>query len=317
MGKSETTNAWDVNDGPIQVLDLDQTMRRSMKVDRLSILPEELQSHILSLMPTKFAVQSCILSKRWRYTWMGITNLDFDDINPLGLSDMETFVDWLFSSSSSHINKLVLRVPKLEHLFFDGTLDWLFVMEDVSSLVETSFSFRENSFNNNFMVELLKGISGVKLLSLEKVRDGKAQDSSFLKIISASPMTVFPNMERLELKGYWRFELIPKFLESFPELKELYIEKLEGSRWIAPKLVPACMLAKLTTIKFFNLKWRKGDIPFFKFLLGNAKALRMVTISLEKSSIEEEKLKAMLILDNAKALRISLLCSLISYVCDY
>ncbi|MFS8023562.1 putative leucine-rich repeat domain superfamily [Helianthus anomalus] len=30
-------------------------------------------------MPTKFAVRTSILSWRWRYSWMSVTNLDFDD----------------------------------------------------------------------------------------------------------------------------------------------------------------------------------------------------------------------------------------------
>ncbi|XP_076941904.1 F-box/FBD/LRR-repeat protein At4g26340-like [Bidens hawaiensis] len=192
---------------------------------------------------------------------------------------------------SYNTNKLVLRVPKLERLNFDGTLYSLFVMEDVSSLVEASFSLEVKPFDNDLTVELLKQISGVQLLSFKKARDARYdsyEDSSLLKILSASPLPFFANMERLELKGFWHFKLIPKFLESSPELKEIYIEKLEGSRWIAPKLVPACMLAKLTTVKFLNFKWRKCDIPFFKFLLGNAKVLRTVSINLEKSGIEEE-----------------------------
>ncbi|KAK1412151.1 hypothetical protein QVD17_33162 [Tagetes erecta] len=44
-------------------------------------LPEDIVSYILSLMPTKFAVQTSIISKRWRYRWMFVTNLDFDDIH--------------------------------------------------------------------------------------------------------------------------------------------------------------------------------------------------------------------------------------------
>ncbi|GJS42726.1 probable alpha,alpha-trehalose-phosphate synthase [UDP-forming] 7 [Tanacetum coccineum] len=47
-------------------------------LDRLSSLPEELISNILSLMPTKFAVQTCILSKRWIYSWTFVHNLDLD-----------------------------------------------------------------------------------------------------------------------------------------------------------------------------------------------------------------------------------------------
>ncbi|KAJ0633868.1 putative F-box domain, leucine-rich repeat domain superfamily, F-box-like domain superfamily [Helianthus annuus] len=45
--------------------------------DLLSMLPEEIVSHILSLMPTKYAVRTSVLSKKWRYVWMSVTNLDF------------------------------------------------------------------------------------------------------------------------------------------------------------------------------------------------------------------------------------------------
>ncbi|XP_076951429.1 FBD-associated F-box protein At4g10400-like [Bidens hawaiensis] len=84
-------------------------MRRPKKVDRLSSLLEDIQSHILSLMPTKFAVQTCVLSKRWRYTWMSITKFDFDDIPPLGFSSLETFVDRVLGScKSSQIESLRL-----------------------------------------------------------------------------------------------------------------------------------------------------------------------------------------------------------------
>lgn len=47
-------------------------------VDRLSSLPQDVLSEILSLMPTKLAVRTSLLSKTWRYTWTFIQNLDFD-----------------------------------------------------------------------------------------------------------------------------------------------------------------------------------------------------------------------------------------------
>ncbi|PWA74138.1 FBD-like protein [Artemisia annua] len=54
---------------------------KSKSVDRLSSLHEEILSRILSLIPTKSAVQTSILSKRWRHTWTLVHNLEFDYIH--------------------------------------------------------------------------------------------------------------------------------------------------------------------------------------------------------------------------------------------
>ncbi|KAI9178362.1 hypothetical protein LWI28_025639 [Acer negundo] len=48
------------------------------KVDRLTDLPDPVIHHILSLMDTKYAVQTCVLSGKWRYHWRGIHSLHFD-----------------------------------------------------------------------------------------------------------------------------------------------------------------------------------------------------------------------------------------------
>ncbi|PWA69440.1 FBD-like protein [Artemisia annua] len=65
----------------------------SKNVDRLSNMPEEILSEILSLMPTKYAVQTSILSKRWRYNWTLVTNIDIN-VHPFhGLLNCCAFVD--------------------------------------------------------------------------------------------------------------------------------------------------------------------------------------------------------------------------------
>ncbi|KAJ0815070.1 putative F-box domain, leucine-rich repeat domain superfamily, F-box-like domain superfamily [Helianthus annuus] len=62
--------------------------------DKLSTLPEEVVALILSLMPTKFAVRTSILSKSWRHRWTLVTNLDFDDIHKVhGFDVLSKFVD--------------------------------------------------------------------------------------------------------------------------------------------------------------------------------------------------------------------------------
>ncbi|KAK0597405.1 hypothetical protein LWI29_024962 [Acer saccharum] len=49
-----------------------------MAIDQLSSLPNPVIYHILSLMDTKYAVQTCVLSKNWRNHWANIHNLNFD-----------------------------------------------------------------------------------------------------------------------------------------------------------------------------------------------------------------------------------------------
>ncbi|KAK1412156.1 hypothetical protein QVD17_33169 [Tagetes erecta] len=180
------------------------------------------------------------------------------------------------------IHKVVLNVPNLEYLFVGGVLCSVFVMEDVSSLVEACVSFREIRFYHLWF-ELLNGIHRVKSLSAQNL-------SSLIdfKFLSASPLPIFPNMKHLELGSFRDRELITQFIESSPELKQLCIAKPSGSHWTEPKLVPACMLTNLTTIKFSNYKFTTCDIELLEYILGNAKVLKTLTITLENLTIEEE-----------------------------
>jgi len=50
----------------------------SLATDRIGELPDVLLHHILSFLRAKQAVQTSILSKRWRYLWTSISSLDFD-----------------------------------------------------------------------------------------------------------------------------------------------------------------------------------------------------------------------------------------------
>ncbi|KAI3862054.1 hypothetical protein MKX03_034758, partial [Papaver bracteatum] len=48
------------------------------EVDRISKLTETLIHHILSFIDFKYAIQTCVLSKRWRYIWTSLPALNFD-----------------------------------------------------------------------------------------------------------------------------------------------------------------------------------------------------------------------------------------------
>ncbi|KAI7742252.1 hypothetical protein M8C21_033985, partial [Ambrosia artemisiifolia] len=148
---------------------------------------------------------------------------------------------------TSVTQKVVLNVPNLEYLFVGGMLGSLFVMEDLSSLVEASVSFHCIR-SDHMCLEFLKGISGVKSLSIEK-----------FEFTSAPP--IFPNMNHLEFKSFWYSGLVLQYLESCPELKHLCIEKV---------------LLQLV-YNFGNFSVCEGfepEIEFLKYMLGNAKILK-------------------------------------------
>ncbi|AAG13047.1 Hypothetical protein [Arabidopsis thaliana] len=48
-------------------------------VDSISSLPDVILQENLSLIPTKFAIRTSVLSKRWRHVWSETPSLDFDD----------------------------------------------------------------------------------------------------------------------------------------------------------------------------------------------------------------------------------------------
>jgi hypothetical protein len=54
-------------------------MENSPPIDRISNLPDELLSHILSFLPTKLAFTTTLLSKRWTPLFKFLTSVHFDD----------------------------------------------------------------------------------------------------------------------------------------------------------------------------------------------------------------------------------------------
>ncbi|PNX82508.1 F-box/LRR-repeat protein [Trifolium pratense] len=81
---------------------------KSVKVDRISELPEELLIHILSFLPPKFACTTSILSKRWKPLCQFLTVFRFDDKS---VKNEEEFI--LFNM---FINKVMLSKDRQQSI---------------------------------------------------------------------------------------------------------------------------------------------------------------------------------------------------------
>nr|XP_011462759.1 PREDICTED: putative F-box/FBD/LRR-repeat protein At1g78760 [Fragaria vesca subsp. vesca] len=80
----------------------------AIRHDRISQLPDVVLSHILCFLPTRDAIQTTILCKRWNKLWISIPNLDLD-YNVISRHVFEKFVDGVLSlHASSNIQKFRL-----------------------------------------------------------------------------------------------------------------------------------------------------------------------------------------------------------------
>ncbi|KAK4839066.1 hypothetical protein QYF36_018813 [Acer negundo] len=102
-------------------------MSNHIEIDRLSNLPDPIIHHILSLMNTKYAVQTCVLSKKWRYQWTHIHSLNLKFIFKT-IGDFGHFVHKVFhlrkpyhlSSIKFHLNDY--KSPSLAKVVSDYAL---------------------------------------------------------------------------------------------------------------------------------------------------------------------------------------------------
>ncbi|EYU44933.1 hypothetical protein MIMGU_mgv1a021551mg [Erythranthe guttata] len=62
-------------------MEITETYRRNISIDRLSELPDSVLCYILSFLPTQKSVATSILSRRWRYLWTDVPNLYFNNEN--------------------------------------------------------------------------------------------------------------------------------------------------------------------------------------------------------------------------------------------
>ena len=222
-----------------------ESKRQELGVDRISALPDALVCHILSFLPTVYAVWTTLLSKRWNNFWKCLPNLDFDDEDfPTKATDhFMKFVGRVLSSrGSSDIRKLSLHIHHCENLCpgdFSRVHRWIRAAVR-HNIVEFDFLlWFEYSKNDELKMPLsLFKCKTLEVLSLYSncitypaatrgcypslkvlnIADISPDDDSVQKLFSH-----FPVLEQLNIEADLRFYNVWNIKVFAPELKTLRI----------------------------------------------------------------------------------------------
>ncbi|KAF7842717.1 F-box/LRR-repeat protein 25-like [Senna tora] len=160
---------------------------RAEMVDRISILPDEVLHLILSYLETKLAVQTCVLSKRWRYLWTGISTLDFDESSFSDDSSFEEFLNHvlLHRDHSKAICQFKMSYGNIEDVDITKSVIDFFVkhgrgIQDLAlSSNNTERDFLPHSYWN-----LLHSWDSLKILTLEDISVNANADYEFVSLIT-------------------------------------------------------------------------------------------------------------------------------------
>ncbi|KAK7335185.1 hypothetical protein VNO80_26961 [Phaseolus coccineus] len=206
--------------------------------DIISYLPDFIIGQILSFLPTKQAVRTCVLSTRWIYRWRSITKVDFQDKDP---------------SSNNRITKPAFQnfVHRVLHLNTSG------IQSFSLSLSESHADMRVSKWISHV---LNRGVREIYIDSKEKFD------------ISSESLLKTPSLEVLVLKmmNYGAIKV-----PTFASLSHLTVLQLSGiiftydSSKCSPKLnfnFPTLRKYEVENCTWLNIKGVTFEVPLLQVL---------------------------------------------------
>ncbi|XP_057446562.1 putative F-box/FBD/LRR-repeat protein At5g56810 isoform X2 [Lotus japonicus] len=215
----------------------------TMDDDRISILPEELLCRILSFLPTKNAVATSVLAKKWKSLWRSLPTLDIDDCN-ISKEEHARFIESVNAFISSR-----LRFSRHRHRHhhqpirkFRLRFSWLYCKDytNAAACVKSAV----NHLVKHRLVEHLDIALPLPWIFLP--RRGVTANKTHM-----SPLIfTFTNLVVLKLEGL-RFTSFSSV--DFPFLKTLYLQDLlfENPQCLAKVLSGCPVLEDFKEVRIF------------------------------------------------------------------
>ncbi|KAL1815583.1 hypothetical protein ACET3Z_018157 [Daucus carota] len=203
--------------------------------DRISNLPDPILTHILSFLPTKSAVGTTVLSKRWKSPFMSLPNLDFND----SVSIYRDMFGWDSRQKVSFMNFvdriLMLRGNdlNLERFSLNCVGNYHLSRVDEWIRIVVGHNVKEINLTLNFR-EVYKLVEDVYMCTSIEVFRLK------WKILVNVPENVgFVSLKFLQFTGvkFASYESVEKLLQCCPVLEDLVIE---NCKWLSGCCLSVC-----------------------------------------------------------------------------
>ncbi|KAF2561060.1 hypothetical protein F2Q70_00018927, partial [Brassica cretica] len=251
-------------------------------MNRINGLSDDLLVKILSFLPTKVAISTSILSKRWKY----------GNMFGRGYQDSSTLAVVLNARVSS--GNILLDVPRMVGLPSLKTLQ----IQSVKLLDGESFRKIPSvcPVLENLLVKLYGGYVNMGMINYLKLEDyNKEYLPSCLiedlpQLEEAYLDVNYRDVERLigsitSVKRLW--SLLVRLLEDSPNLRELDLFEMDHKRgymawwnqWNQPDTVPKCITSSLQTFSWSGYYGIPQDKDIVVYILTNACQLKTLTIS--------------------------------------
>ncbi|XP_021732990.1 F-box/LRR-repeat protein 13-like [Chenopodium quinoa] len=207
------------------------------ETDYISSLHDTILCHILSFLPTKSAVKTCVLSKRWKKVWNQVPVLDFteipDDYHPL------------CNGAKISYNKFVNKVLAENNAFYLKRFCYEFSCDDDCDYYESwlnaakqrecyeiDLNFTLGESRSYKFMEMMYG-KGVKILKITGVKMNDTPESFHL------PSLEIVHFVKVEFNGS---EYMKRFTSNCAALKTIIIKECTG---FADMLLPLLTEANL------------------------------------------------------------------------
>uniref|UniRef100_A0A803MLN6 F-box domain-containing protein n=1 Tax=Chenopodium quinoa TaxID=63459 RepID=A0A803MLN6_CHEQI len=193
------------------------------ETDYISSLHDTILCHILSFLPTKSAVKTCVLSKRWKKVWNQVPVLDFIEIP-------ENYHP-LCNEAKISYNKFVNKVLAENNAFYLQRFCYEFSCDDDCDYYESwldaakkreyyeiDLNFTLGGSRSYKFIEMIYG-KGVKMLKLTVVKVNDTPEYFHL------PSLEIVHFVRVEFNGS---EYMKRFTSNCPILKKIIIKECTG-----------------------------------------------------------------------------------------